>query len=170
MTVDAVRAPDAPAAWPPPRSATATAETRDAGADPGPLLRVVRRQELAFAVVGAFNTALGMALTVAWLLVLGAGVSPAVAPALAYAVSIVVAFTLHRTLVFRVRGRLVRDFVAFVVVNSGGLLMNMVLLQLAVQVAHLPRIPAALGVMAVVAVASFFGHRHISFRRRPPLR
>ncbi|MBF6068483.1 MULTISPECIES: GtrA family protein [Nocardia] len=170
MTADAVRAPDTPATWPPPRSATATAETRDAGADPGPLLRVVRRQELAFAVVGAFNTALGMALTVAWLLVLGAGVSPAVAPALAYAVSIVVAFTLHRTLVFRVRGRLVRDFVAFVVVNSGGLLMNMVLLQLAVQVAHLPRIPAALGVMAVVAVASFFGHRHISFRRRPPLR
>ncbi|PFX00386.1 hypothetical protein CJ469_04569 [Nocardia farcinica] len=170
MTADAVRAPDAPATRPPPRSATATAETRDAGADPGPLLRVVRRQELAFAVVGAFNTALGMALTVLWLLVLGAGVSPAVAPALAYAVSIVVAFTLHRTLVFRVRGRLVRDFVAFVVVNSGGLLMNMVLLQLAVQVAHLPRIPAALGVMAVVAVASFFGHRHISFRRRPPLR
>ncbi|MBF6195779.1 GtrA family protein [Nocardia sp. CDC186] len=134
-------------------------------ADPGPLLRLVRRQEIAFAVVGMVNTGLGMALTVLWLAVLGDRAPAALAPALAYSVSVVVAFVLHRTLVFRVRGRAARDFVAFVAVNSGGLVLNMVLLQLGVSVLHLPSIPSAVGVMALVAGASFFGHRHISFRR-----
>lgn len=138
-------------------------------AKPGPLLRLVRRQEVAFAAVGGFNTALGIGLTIVWLAVLGDNVPPSVAVAAAYAVSIVIAFVLHRTLVFRVRGHLLRDFVRFVAVNSGGLLLNMVLLELAVSVWHFPDKPAAVVVMALVAVASYFGHRHISFRRRPPV-
>ncbi|MFI6173844.1 GtrA family protein [Nocardia sp. NPDC051052] len=144
----------------------------DLGAErvkPGPLLRLVQRQEVAFAAVGGFNTALGIGLTVVWLAVLGDNVPPSVAVAAAYAVSILIAFVLHRTLVFRVRGHLLRDFLRFVAVNSGGLLLNMVLLELAVSVWHFPDKPAAVVVMALVAVASYFGHRHISFRRRPPV-
>lgn len=133
---------------------------------PGPLLRVVKRQELAFALVGGFNTLLGMALTVAWLTVLGDG-RPGLAVVLAYAISTTVAFVLHRTLVFRVRGHVLRDFIAFCGVNSGGLLLNVVLLELAVTVAGLPAAPASVVVMGLVAVLSFFGHRYISFRRRP---
>ncbi|MEW1738925.1 GtrA family protein [Nocardia beijingensis] len=163
---DGIGAPESEA-----RRLDAAGATTDTGpgetpaADPGPLLRLVRRQEVAFAVVGMVNTGLGMALTVLWLAVLGDRAPAALAPALAYAVSVVVAFVLHRTLVFRVRGRAARDFVAFVAVNSGGLALNMVLLQLGVSVLHLPSIPSAVGVMALVAGASFFGHRHISFRR-----
>ncbi|MFI9511125.1 GtrA family protein [Nocardia sp. NPDC052566] len=135
--------------------------------DPGPLLRLVRRQELAFAVVGGLNTLLGMALTVGWLTVLGDRVSPAVAVVAAYCVSIPIAFVLHRTLVFRVRGHVLRDFLGFVAVNSVGLLLNSVLLELAVKVGHFPDKPATVVVMGLVAIASFFGHRHISFRRNP---
>ncbi|WP_330231797.1 GtrA family protein [Nocardia sp. NBC_00508] len=148
---------------------TAKPDREDVAADPGPLLRLVRRQEIAFAIVGMVNTGLGMSLTVMWLVLLGHRVPAAVAPAAAYAVSVVIAFVLHRSLVFRVRGRLIRDFVAFVAVNSGGLLMNMVLLQVGVSVLHLPSIPSAVAVMALVAVASFFGHRHVSFRRTSAL-
>ncbi|MGV9667695.1 GtrA family protein [Nocardia niigatensis] len=142
----------------------------DAAAAPaGPLLRLVRRQEIAFALVGGFNTLLGMALTIVWLTVLGdlvaKDVAAALSVALAYAVSMVVAFVLHRTLVFRVRGHLLRDFVAFVGVNAVGMVLNMVLLQLAVSLLHAPAKPAAVVVMGLVAVASYFGHRHISFRR-----
>ncbi|WP_084497102.1 GtrA family protein [Nocardia amamiensis] len=140
------------------------------GPPAGLLLRVVRRQEFAFALVGVCNTLLGIALTVAWLAVLGDAWPPAVSVMLAYGMGIVVAFVLHRTLVFRVRGRVLRDFAGFVVVNSGGLLMNTVLLSLAVEVLHLPRIPSAVVVMGLVAVASFFGHRYISFRRRSEVR
>ncbi|WP_236567115.1 GtrA family protein [Nocardia sp. CY41] len=149
------------------RPVAAEAAAMGDGPAPGLLVRVFRRQEVAFAVVGAGNTLLGIALTVAWLAVLGDAWPPAVAVVLAYAIGIVVAFVLHRTLVFRVRGRLLRDFAGFVVVNSGGLLLNTVLLSLAVSVLHLPRIPSAVVVMGLVAVASFFGHRYISFHREP---
>ncbi|MFD6400873.1 GtrA family protein [Nocardia sp. NPDC060249] len=138
---------------------------RVADAPTGLLLRVVRRQELAFALIGGFNTALGIVLTVAWMAVLGDSVPPAVAVALAYSIGVVSAFVLHRTLVFRVRGHVLRDFFGFVVVNSGGLVLNMALLSLAVSVFGLPRMPSAVVVLGLVAVGSFFGHRHISFRR-----
>ncbi|MEC3919738.1 GtrA family protein [Nocardia sp. CDC160] len=135
----------------------------------GPLLRLVRRQEVAFALVGGFNTLMGMALTIFWLTVLGGvvnkDVAAALSVALAYAVGMVIAFVLHRTLVFRVRGHVLRDFIAFVGVNAVGMVLNMVLLQLAVSLLHAPDKPAAVVVMGLVAVASFFGHRHISFRR-----
>lgn len=153
-----------------PEAAVASDPTPDEEQTPGLLLRMVRRQEVAFALVGGFNTALGMALTVFWLTVLDGHVAKALAvalaPALAYAVSIVVAFVLHRTLVFRVRGHAMRDFLAFCGVNSGGLVLNLLLLQLAVSVFHAPEKPAAVVVMGLVAIVSFFGHRHISFRRK----
>lgn len=139
-------------------------EVRDAGA-PGVLLRLIRRQEIAFAAVGATNTLLGIALTVLWLRLLPGGWPPAVAVAFAYAFSVVFAFFAHRTLVFRVRGRPWRDFARFAVVNSGGLVLNMVGVQLAVGTLGLSETPATVGVMGLVAVLSFFGHRHISFRR-----
>ncbi|MFE7717615.1 GtrA family protein [Nocardia rhizosphaerihabitans] len=131
---------------------------------PGPLLRIVKRQELAFAIVGGFNTLLGMALAVFWLGVFGDG-RPGLAVVAAYAVSTVVAFVLHRTLVFRVRGHLLRDFVAFCGVNVGGLVLNVILVELAVTGLDFPAAPASVIVMGLVAVLSFFGHRYISFRR-----
>lgn len=142
------------------------AEACPPGPLPGLLLRrVVRRQEVAFAAVGVANTLLGMVMTVFWEAVLGRSWPPAVAVALAYAVSIVFAFVAHRRLVFRVRGHVVRDFVRFVLVNSGGLVLNMAGVQLAVGVLRLPETPATVFVMGLVAVAGYFGHRHFSFRR-----
>jgi putative flippase GtrA len=133
----------------------------------GMLLRLARRQEVAFAAVGAANTLLGMVMTVVFETLLGRSWPPAIAVALAYAVCIVFAFVAHRRLVFRVRGHVVRDFVRFVLVNSGGLVLNMAGVQLAVGVLRLPETPATLVVMGLVAVGSYVGHRHFSFRRAP---
>ncbi|MEV5649916.1 GtrA family protein [Nocardia sp. NPDC052254] len=137
---------------------------------PGLLLRVIRRQEIAFAAVGAANTLLGMVATIVWLKVLPDSWPPAVAVALAYCISIVFAFFGHRNLVFRVRGHLLGDFLRFVAVNSGGLVLNMAGVQLAVGVLDLPETPATVVVMGLVAIVSYFGHRYISFRRaaEPP--
>lgn len=143
----------------------ASAGTGSAGTALGTLLRLARRQEVAFAAVGVANTLLGMVMTVAFETVLGRSWPPAVAVALAYAVCIVFAFVAHRRLVFRVRGQLVRDFARFVLVNSGGLVLNMAGVQLTVGVLGLPETPATLAVMGLVAVGSYFGHRHFSFRR-----
>ncbi|MFD4460758.1 GtrA family protein [Nocardia sp. NPDC058480] len=131
---------------------------------PGPLLRIVKRQELAFAIVGGFNTLLGMALAVFWLHVFGDD-RPGLAVIAAYGISTFVAFVLHRTLVFRVHGHLVRDILAFCGVNASGLVLNVILVELAVTVLGFPAAPASVIVMGLVAVLSFFGHRYISFRR-----
>ena len=149
-----------------------SSDTESEAAPPGLLLRLVRTQSVAFALVGVFNTALGFVLFVAWISVLGDHLYN-VAVALAYSISVVVAFVAHRTLVFRVRGHLLRDFVAFVFVNSGGLLLNMAGMFLTVGILDWPPIPAQVVVLGSVAVVTFFGHRYISFRRSPaaePLR
>lgn len=134
-------------------------------ADSGLLLRMVRRQEVAFAIVGAVNTVMGIGLTVAWLAVLGDSVPPSAGVAAAYLTGIGLAFVLHRRLVFRVRGRVTRDFLGFAAVNCGGLVANALLLEIAVGLFGFPRAPSAVVVMGAVAAGTFFGHRYISFRR-----
>ena len=133
---------------------------------PGLLVRVLRSQSVAYAAVGCVNTALGFVLFVGWITVLGEHLYQ-VAVAGAYSMSIVIAFVLHRTLVFRVRGHVLRDFVAFVGVNAFGFALNLGLMTLAVGILGAPPIPAQFVVTGVVAVSSYFGHRHVSFRRVP---
>ncbi|NKY60953.1 GtrA family protein [Nocardia flavorosea] len=116
-------------------------------------------------MVGVVNTAMGIGLTVAWLALLGDSVPPSVGVVAAYVTGIGVAFVLHRRLVFRVRGRVLRDFLGFAAVNCGGLVANAVLLEVAVSLFGFPRALSAVVVMGTVAAGSFFGHQYISFRR-----
>ncbi len=130
----------------------------------GRLLRVARSQQAAFAAVGCVNTLIGFLLFVAWVTLLGDRYYQ-LAVALAYSISVVIAFVLHRTLVFKVRGHLLRDFVGFVGVNSFGFFLNLALMTLAVGGFGAPPIPAQFVVTGIVAVSSYFGHRYVSFRR-----
>lgn len=142
-----------------------TGAGRIRGNGPGVLLRLVRRREIAFAMVGVVNTAMGIGLTVAWLALLGDAVPPSVGVVAAYVTGIGVAFVLHRRLVFRVRGRVLRDFLGFAAVNCGGLVANALLLEVAVSLFGFPRALSAVVVMGAVAAGTFFGHQYISFRR-----
>lgn len=108
---------------------------------------------------------MGIGLTVAWLALLGDSVPPSVGVVAAYVTGIGIAFALHRRLVFRVHGRIVRDFLGFAAVNCGGLVANAILLEVAVGMFGLPRTPSAVVVMGAVAAGTFFGHQYISFRR-----
>jgi putative flippase GtrA len=135
--------------------------------NPGPLLRMVKHQPIAFAIVGVANTAIGYVLFVIWSLILDNKDLYQVAVIGAYSISVLIAFVLHRTLVFRVRGHVARDLGAFIVVNSGGLVLNLILGTIAVSILHAPPLPAQAVVMLIVAGVSFFGHRYFSFRRKP---
>ncbi|UPU45331.1 MULTISPECIES: GtrA family protein [Rhodococcus] len=135
--------------------------------NPGPLLRVVKHQPIAFAIVGVANTTIGYVLFVVWSLILDNKDLYQVAVIGAYSISVLIAFVLHRTLVFRVRGHVARDLGAFIVVNSGGLVLNLILGTIAVSILHAPPLPAQAVVMLIVAAVSFFGHRYFSFRRKP---
>ncbi|AUS29871.1 GtrA family protein [Rhodococcus sp. 1.20] len=132
---------------------------------PGPLMRVVKNQALAFLLVGGVNTALGTAWFIAWQIALGDQLGYHFAIVAGYVCNLLCAFAMYRYLVFEVRGHFLRDFWRFVVVNFGAFVINLALMTVAVSVLHFPPIPSQLVITAVTATASFFGYRDFSFSR-----
>jgi putative flippase GtrA len=142
-------------------------------APPGPLIRLVRDQRVAFLVVGAINTAIAFAIFVACSESVGRLVDQRfgkVAGSLltlgiAHVLGVLFAFVMHRRFVFRVRGHVLRDLVRFESVYLTGGAINFVALPVLVELG-LDRIPAQVIIMALGTVLSYVGHRHFSFRRR----
>ena len=151
----------------------------------GWLLRRIRDQQVAFLKtpasstapvnVGATNTAVGFLVFVGFDR-LYAAVAPAwgsvlhntVTLACSHVVSVIIAFVLYRTLVFRVTGHLWRDLARFESVYLVSLAANWLLLNLLTVVIGLSVIVAQALVVAVIAMVSYFGHKHFSFRRPDP--
>ncbi|MFD4369007.1 GtrA family protein [Rhodococcus sp. NPDC058521] len=133
---------------------------------PGPLMRIVKNQGLAFVLVGGFNTALGTLWFIAWQLALGEQLGYHFAIVAGYLCNVACAFAMYRYLVFEVRGHFLRDLWRFVVVNFGAFALNMALMTIAVSALHFPPIPSQIVITAVTATASFFGYRDFSFRRK----
>lgn len=141
-------------------------------APPGPMMRLVRDQRVAFLIVGGINTVVGFGIFVICSETLGhfvdhrdGKVAGALATvAVSHVLSVLFAFVMHRRLVFRVRGHLLRDLVRFESVYLTALGINAVALPLLVELG-LQRIPAQAIIIAVSTLLSYFGHRHFSFRR-----
>lgn len=139
---------------------------------PGPLLRLFRDQRIAFLFVGAANTGIGFLLFTAFDLTLGqvlrlqigAAWTSVVTLACAHLVASPIAFVLHRTLVFRVRGHVVRDFFRFQSVYVVTLSINFFVLPLLVLIG-VPTLLAQAGFTVVTVIISWFGHKYFSFRR-----
>lgn len=135
---------------------------------PGPLLRLVSDRRIAFLLVGGFNTAFAFALFVGFHLLLGNGwFRNELALLCTNVVSILVAFVLHRHLVFRVRGHLWLDLARFVTVNLGMIGANFVLLPLFVHVIGMDAVLSQLIITLLTVTASYLGHSLFSFRRGP---
>ncbi len=131
----------------------------------GPLQRLVRDQRTLFLLVGAANTAFSTALFAGLILLLGPQVPSAVSLLIAWLVSLVLVFNIYRSLVFRVRGHAVKDFIRFVSVNVASFLFNAGALTLLVEVLGLPAIPVQVLITLAVVVFNYFGHKYFSFRR-----
>lgn len=122
------------------------------------------RRPLIYGAVGAGTTVVGLSayslgvaeLRLPYLLALLLG----------HGCSIAIAYPLQRRIVFRVRGRVVLEFLKYELVTGGSLLLNAALLALLVSGFKTPRLPAELVVTAVLAVGSYVGHRDFSFVRR----
>jgi putative flippase GtrA len=134
---------------------------------PGWLLRVVRDQRLAFLVVGGINTVVGFLAFAAFLVLLGQRHYLAVLGC-AHVVSVLIAFVLYRFVVFRVRGHLLADLWRFETVYLSALAVNLVLLPLLVELAHLPVLLAQALIMALTSMMSWLGHKNYSFQRSSP--
>lgn len=131
----------------------------------GPLFRLVRDQRIAFLLVGGTNTAIGTAWFIffQWLIEASAGYMAVLL--CAHVASVLCAFVLYRTFVFRVHGHVFRDLARFEVVNLTSLGVNALLLPLLVELLHWPVLFSQLVITGLTMLVSFFGHRGFSFRR-----
>ena len=132
---------------------------------PGPLLRMVPNQKLAFLVVGGANTAMATAWFIFWEIVTGPHLGYHFSIVAGYVCNVLTAFFTYRFLVFRVRGHVLSDLGRFFVVNFGAFVVNLLLMTVAVSGFGLPQIPSQLVITAVLAVAQYFGYREFSFKR-----
>jgi putative flippase GtrA len=141
-------------------------------APPGPLIRLVHDQRVAFLVVGAINTVIGFAIFIASSETAGQFVDhrfgkvagSVVTVAITHVGSVLCAFVMHRRFVFHVRGHVLRDLVRFWSVYLAAGAINFVALPVLVEFG-LHRIPAQVIIVAFNTLLSYFGHRHFSFRR-----
>ncbi|WP_298227299.1 GtrA family protein [Gryllotalpicola sp.] len=136
--------------------------------------KIVRDQRFRFLLVGGFNFLFGFAVFLAVNATVGLAIDRAGQPVVAsiadvlisHVISSITAFALYRIFVFRVKGKLLIDFLRFQSVNLINLVANTVLLPTLVA-AGLPRIPTQAGLVLVLTVVSYLGHRYFSFRRVP---
>lgn len=133
-------------------------------APPGWLLRVIRDQRVAFLIVGAVNTLFGYLCFATFLAILGQR-NYLIALICAYVIAVLFAFVLYRFVVFRVRGHVLSDLWRFSTVYLLSLAVNLVLLPVLVEIAHLPVLLAQALILLATAVMSWMGHKHFSFRR-----
>jgi putative flippase GtrA len=141
-------------------------------APPGPLIRLVRDQRVAFLIVGVINTIVGFGIFVLCSETVGHFVDhrfgkvagSLVTLAISHVVAVLFAFAMHRRFVFHVHGHVFRDLARFESVYLTALGVNAVALPGLVEFG-VPRIPAQAIIIAATTLLSYFGHRHFSFRR-----
>ena len=134
---------------------------------PGPLLRLLKTEKVAFLIVGGANTVFSTLLFIALDLLYGHYVPSFVVLGSAWLISLVAVFFVYRRLVFRVTGHVLRDLGRFALVNLTALLVNMVLLFVASDLLGAPRIPAQIIITGLTVFINYFGHKYFSFRRKP---
>lgn len=135
---------------------------------PGPLMRIVSDQRIAFLIVGGINTLVGAAWFVLLLELLGPAVGYMTVLLCTHVAAVLCAFVLYRRVVFRVVGNVWRDLLRFEIVNLTALGINVITLPVLIEVFHWPVLPAQCAIVVVYTVVSWFGHRDFSFRRTPP--
>ena len=135
---------------------------------PGPLLRLVRDQRVAFLMVGSVNTVVGYGWFVAFELTIGRYWGYFASLAFAHVFSVLCAFVLYRRFVFKVRGHVWRDLGRFELVYLVSISINFALLPVLVEFAHLQPLVAQALIVFVTTLISYFGHRGFSFRRVTP--
>jgi putative flippase GtrA len=135
---------------------------------PGPLLRLIRDQRVAFLLVGATNTAIGTGWFVLFMTLFPRGTAGYLSALLcAHVAAVLCAFVLYRRLVFRVTGHVLRDLARFELVNLSTLGFNLAALPFLVEIFGWPVLVSQLGITGVTVIYTWFAHRGFSFRRSP---
>lgn len=129
------------------------------------LRQYIQNREVRYLVVGGVNTVVGFSIFAIFISFLGHE-RYLLSLAVSHIFATTFAFLLYRRVVFQVRGKWVLDFTRFQLVYLIALLANIPLLALCVQVLGLNPLAAQAVCVVLVVVASYFGHRFFSFRRK----
>jgi len=133
------------------------------------LNRLVNDQRVKFLAVGGLNTINGYVLFVLFEWLFGGTLGRfgyMVSLLLSYLIAMTIAFILHRKYVFKVKGQLLADFGRFTLVNLFGFSVNAFLLPVVIELTQVRHIYAQAVVAIIAAIASYFGHKYFSFRRK----
>jgi putative flippase GtrA len=126
---------------------------------------LLRRQEIAYVIVGAINTLTALVLyAILWAL-WGDRLHYLGGLLLTYAVAIIAGFTLQRRFVFKVRGSVWLDLSRYTLVQLVALGLNGVVLTVLVRFAGAPVLPSQAVSLGLVVATTFIAHRYFSFRR-----
>ncbi|MCM0582913.1 GtrA family protein [Weissella diestrammenae] len=128
--------------------------------------KFLRDERVRFLAVGGFNTVFGFVLFALFerlLKNLSGGYMYALV--IAQVISLFVAYWMHRTLTFKVKGHFWRDLFRFTMVNAVGYGINLVALPLFVNLLHMEPLIAQFIILLVTTVISYVGHKMFSFRR-----
>lgn len=125
------------------------------------LQKLVAMEQVRYLVVAGTTTLFYVGLLALALL---APVHYIVAILMAQAVTIACAFPAYRTLVFRSRGRVRHDFIRFLGVWGSGMVAGLVATPALIELLGWEPLLAQIVAIAVVAVATYLGHKFISFR------
>jgi putative flippase GtrA len=123
------------------------------------------RQGTRFVLVGIVNTAFGFGLFAALELTFGDQVPYIYLLLVAHVVSVLEAYVLQRSLVFRVEGRWWGDLVRFWSVYAAALALNLLALPLLVEALGLPVLLSQALFLLLMTAGTFAAHRTFSFRR-----
>lgn len=124
----------------------------------------MRNREFRFLLVGGFNTVFNWAVFVGLQTIFGRD-AYLIDLFLMYGIGSVVGFTLYRTFVFRVRGRVWTDFGRYQLVSIWPFVANLVVLPLFVHFFALSPVVAQTIFVIFNTAWSYLGHRYFSFRR-----
>src|SRR5437773_2180035 len=139
------------------------------------LSHIPPEQALRYLVVGLWNTAFGYASYAAFTLLLADTIPHSYLVAFLFSslLNLTVAFFGYKWFVFKTTGNYLKEWLRCIAVYSGSILVSLATLPALVFLIRLqgydraaPYLAGAI-VTGVTVIISFFGHKHISFGRRP---
>ena len=122
-------------------------------------------RQLRYLVVGAWNTAAGYCIFALLYLAVGKSVDYMVIAVVSHILAVTQSFVMQRRVVFRSQANAWAEYLRFHVAHQGSLGLGLILLPIFVEVAGLSPLFAQAIATAIVVIASYFVHRHFTFRK-----
>ncbi|MFT4246117.1 MAG: GtrA family protein [Micrococcaceae bacterium] len=126
---------------------------------------IVSDKKFTFLLVGGINTLFSMVCNILLRHLIPMSVPSGVVSAINGFFCMTIVFFAYRKFVFKVKGKILTDFVRFTTTNLVTIGFNVVMQSMLADYLKYPVVPVIVGVTAMQVVLSYIGHNKFSFRR-----